>query len=532
VYTIFSIFAATADGIPSRPFLMTPPSGEQQLAFLTYGDVLDRVIAVAESYREAGYGKGHRVAFLVGQCPEYVVHWLALNRLGVPVVPMNPLAPSNELLNQFGHADVDLLITAENRRDEVNRWASAQHRRFMVGDLNSKPPRPARGPNSTGDADAETPAALLYTSGTTGLPKACILTNRYFAVSAHTLLANCAAGSRQILHGRERIYCPFPFYHAVCTCLTVATIFSGNCMILADRFHPQRWWHDIGVTEATIACYFSVVLPLLLELPVTQDERTHQLKFGYGAGAVPTHRRKFEERFRVPLFEFWAMTETGRGFVANGSNRRFDVRSIGTPSGTLEVMVADETGQQVPQGVEGELLVRSCGRDPRHGFFAGYLDDLDATEACWHDDWFHTGDLVRSERDETLTFLDRKKHVIRRSGENVSALEVEATLLTHPDIAQATVIAVPDDLREEEVLACLVLSNGTGSYEKASAITEWALERLSYYKVPGFICFKESLPMTSTQRIAKNRLFEGGVDARLATDCHDVRALKARRARN
>jgi acyl-coenzyme A synthetase/AMP-(fatty) acid ligase len=173
--------------------------------------------------------------------------------------------------------------------------------------------------------------------------------------------------------------------------------------------------------------------------------------------------------------------------------------------------------------------VRREGPHPRLGFFRGYLKDDAATEAAWQHDWFHTGDIVRRGDDGSLHFVDRQKNIIRRSGENIAALEVEACLLDHPDVRQTAVIAAPDSLRDEEVMACVIVSAETVRDETtARAVQAWCLERLAYYKAPGYVAFVDALPVTSTNKVQKTQLAAFGADPLNAPECFDLRAFKKR----
>ncbi len=180
----------------------------------------------------------------------------------------------------------------------------------------------------------------------------------------------------------------------------------------------------------------------------------------------------------------------------------------------------------------GELLVRAAGPDPRAGFFTEYLKDPEATRAAWEGGWFHTGDIVRRDADGFFTFVDRKKNVIRRSGENISAAEVESVLRRHPIVAEVAVIAVPDPLREEEVLACVVPRAAVPTdrmTEQATALVDSALEELSYFKVPGWVAFLESLPLTASQKVARGEMKQLARTLPGSANCIDTRALKRRR---
>jgi acyl-CoA synthetase (AMP-forming)/AMP-acid ligase II len=152
--------------------------------------------------------------------------------------------------------------------------------------------------------------------------------------------------------------------------------------------------------------------------------------------------------------------------------------------------------------------VRHAGADPRDGFFAGYLKDAAATDEAWADGWFHTGDIVKRGIDGQLHFIDRRKNVIRRSGENISAVEVESVLLQHPRVKAAAVAAVPDAVRGDEVLACIVSDDIADEvrHETAADIVDWCLARLAYYKAPGYVAFVDALPLTTSQKVQRGEL--------------------------
>ncbi|HCX13715.1 MAG TPA: long-chain fatty acid--CoA ligase, partial [Rhodospirillaceae bacterium] len=167
---------------------------------------------------------------------------------------------------------------------------------------------------------------------------------------------------------------------------------------------------------------------------------------------------------------------------------------------------------------------------PRYGFFSGYLKNETATEEAWKGGWFHTGDICTQAEDDMLYFVDRKKNIVRRGGENISAVEVEAAVLTHPAVAQVAVIAVPDDLREEEVMACVVPDDSADvSQQLAKDIFDWCNERIAYYKTPGWMIFLNSLPLTPSQRLQRTRIFESGIDPRTRPGVVDLRDQKKRK---
>jgi acyl-coenzyme A synthetase/AMP-(fatty) acid ligase len=200
------------------------------------------------------------------------------------------------------------------------------------------------------------------------------------------------------------------------------------------------------------------------------------------------------------------------------------------------VRIVDDAGADAAIDAPGELWVRRAGTAPRFGFFACYLKDDAATDEAWADGWFHTGDLVSRDADGQFHFIDRKKNVIRRSGENISAVEVEGVLAQHAAVASVGVSAVPDPLRGDEVFASIVLRPASlpASPDAAAAlardIAAFCLARLAYFKAPGYVAFCEQLPLTPTAKIQRSQLKQLGESLVAAGRCVDLRSLKRRDA--
>jgi acyl-coenzyme A synthetase/AMP-(fatty) acid ligase len=217
--------------------------------------------------------------------------------------------------------------------------------------------------------------------------------------------------------------------------------------------------------------------------------------------------------------------------MANHEPRHVGTSCFGKPEAFVEVRLVDEQGDEVPPGVPGELLVRSAGADPRRYFFSGYLKDEAATAEVWKGGWFRTGDMVRRDSEGLLYFVDRKKNVIRRSGENISAVEVESVLNQHPAVKTSAVAATPDELRGDEVLACVIARDPVPPEQRAviaQGIVEHALGQLAYYKAPGYVAFVDELPLTTSQKIQRGELRELARTLPGHANCIDLRAMKKR----
>jgi acyl-CoA synthetase (AMP-forming)/AMP-acid ligase II len=534
--TVYDAFAATASAAPEHVFLCAPPAPSRSYhphgVEYTYGQVRDEVARLRPQYAAAGFGHGHRVALLLENRPEFFFHYLALNALGCGIVPINPDYRHDEMLYQMEHSEADLAVVIAARVGDLEAVARARQQTLPVVNAEDWPsalPMPRVAPRG-GAPDLDTECSLLYTSGTTGRPKGCVLTNRYYLTSGAWY--RDMSGFVVIERGRDRILNPLPLYHMNCQALTATCVMlTANCLILPERFSPTRWWKDVVATRATIVHYLGVVPPMLLNQPIAPEERAHAVKFGIGAGVEPELHEAFEKRFGFPLIEAWGMTETGRVTMVNREPRMIHTRAFGRPFGGLEARVVDDADREVSRGTEGELVVRWAGPEgPRHAFFSGYLKDDRATEDAWRGGWFHTGDVVRQDDGGMLYFVDRKKNIIRRSGENIAAAEIEAVLQAHDAIAQVAVLAVPDEVREEEVMACIVPMPGVAAdAEFAERLFEWCMQRLAYFKAPGFVLFVASLPTTGTQKVQKTLIFPKGEDPRRRPGVIDLRERKRQR---
>jgi acyl-coenzyme A synthetase/AMP-(fatty) acid ligase len=270
---------------------------------------------------------------------------------------------------------------------------------------------------------------------------------------------------------------------------------------------------------------------MLIGAAKSPQDKDHSVRFGFGAGVDPALQEAFEERFGFPLIEAWAMTETGAGavIVASEEPRHTGSRCFGRPGPELETRIVTDRGTDAAIGEPGELLVRHTGPEPRYGFLREYLKDAEATTEAWRDGWFHSGDVVRRGADGSLHFIDRKKNVIRRSGENISAVEVEGVLMQHPAVKQVAVASAPDPVRGDEVFACVVTQpDVVADLALAEDIVRWSLSRLAYYKAPGYVAFVPAVPLTSTQKIQRGGLKELVAASLGTSSCIDTRAMKKR----
>ncbi len=512
----------------------------QPPALWRYGELDEVITGLARRYGAAGIVAGHRVGLLLDNRPDLFAHFLALNRLGASIVPIGPDEEVEGVAYRLAMSRVPLVVAAEAHRERLraalSRMAEQPRVFFLTAEASMDPerftpPSIATPPNfSPAAGEAEREAAILFTSGTTGRPKGCVLTNAYFAALGRWYVRQ---GGLMALGREERLITPLPAHHMnTLACAFMGMLAAGGCLVPLDRFHPSSWWQAVAEAEATIVHYLGVMPAILLDLPPgSGEEAAKTVRFGFGAGVAPRHHAAFEERFGFSLIEAWAMTETGAGacIAASREPRHVGTRCFGRPEPGLGVRIVDEAGRPVGPGEAGELLVRRLDGDPRAGFFAGYLDDDAETERAWAGGWFHTGDVVRQDEHGFLYFVERRKNIVRRSGENIAAAEVEEALLQSAGVAAVAVIPLEDDLRGEEVAALVVPSRDVSNPAAvAESLVRETARRLSYYKLPGWISFVDSLPTTATQKIDRGAVRRLGRELAEAGAFVDLRSLKAK----
>lgn len=538
--TVYDEFLKTERNVSSQAFLHIPRQATRGYhdgaVDYTYGQALQAVNALSEQYAQAGYGRGLRVAVMFDNRAEFFLHFLALNKLGVSVVPVNSGFLAREIAYVINHSDACLVMCLPGYRDKVQAALGGENTGIPIADTEAATALPpCREATQAGAPDSETEVAVLYTSGTTGTPKGCMLNNEYFTCMGQWY-ANID-GYCRLTYGEESLLTPLPLVHMNALCSMMAMIMSGGCIIQLDRFHASTWWETVRESGATCLHYLGVIPAILLNQPETEHDNVgSQIKFGFGAGVDPKHLQRFEKRFGFPLVEGWAMTETGTHvcITANKEPRHIGTRCIGKAPDVVEYRLVDEQGNDIERGEPGELLIRARGDNPRKGFFSGYYKNPEETARAWEGGYFHTGDVVRVSEDGSFHFVDRRKNIIRRSGENIAAVEVENVLFQHPAVANCAVTPVYDETRGEEVGACIILDQASASDASAdTALAEtlfaFCAERLVYYKVPAWYLFVTELPMTASQKLQRgeikalaNRLVEEG-------RCIDLRERKRRK---
>jgi len=491
----------------------------QENRSFTYQELNDTVNQYACVLQQAGLQKGDHFAVMLSNCPEFFPVWLALARLGAVAVPLNTRYQAEDLVYVLNDSDaVGLIIEDEFVPVFRNIQANTPKVKtvFTVGGntedigkdiirLAENAPKNFKGPEVTLDDVM----SIQYTSGTTGFPKGCLLTHEYWLT-----LGSVGA---ELMTKDDIFFCVEPFYYMDPPWELIMCMMKGMTMVAAKSYSPSRFMKLIRQYDITVSW---ALLPYwIYKQPESSLDKTHKLRMLL-AGAIPKIIHKpFEERFNVPLREGYGMTEIGPGIIMPLEESHMSGSgSVGRPTAFRTVKIVDENGREVTQGDIGELWVAGPG------IFKGYYKNDQATTEAFEGEWFKTGDLFRQDKNGYYYVVGRKKDMIKRAGDNIAAIEVEAFLMSHPKILSAAVIAVPDPDRKEEVKAYIVPApDQTPATIPPAEIIAFCEERLADFKIPRFIEYREALPATPTGKIRKTILLQEKEDLR--TGCFD-RLLK------
>ncbi len=486
-------------------------SGEQ----LSFDEVERRSNAIGNALRSLGVEPGDRVAVMLRNRPEFPLTWLAIAKIGAAMVPINVFCKEVDAGYLLEHSGARLVVATAEFVPLLARIGAASRGLETIvsvdgGDAAVDLGELLRGQDETpppGVVLPETLANVQYTSGTTGRPKGCMLSNFYWLE-----LAREVAGRVPGLDRDDVMLTAQPFYYMDPQWILASTLYAGARLVVLDRFHPSSFWRKVREYGVTFFYCLGVMPRLLLKTPPDPADREHRLRLVMCSAIPASQHREIEERWGVPWYELFGMTECGGGTVVTPEEHDELVGSgcMGRPLANREARIVDNDGAPVARGETGELLLRGPG------MMDGYFKDEAATAAAFRNGWLHTGDLARADEDDRIYFMGRTKDMIRRSGENVSALEVEETIESHPAVMLAACVPVPDEVRGEEVKAYVVLQPGaTPESVPPGVLIEFCEQRLAYFKVPRYWSYRDDLPRTPSERVMKDVLTKEAADLRL-----------------
>ena len=479
---------------------------------LTFGEVEERTLRLAGALHGVGVGPSDRVAIMLPNGLEFPLLWLAVARVGGVVVPVNPGYGESDLTHVLRDSGARLAIGEPEQMPKLGAVAdSCPELRTLrrVAALSeaaqaeaAQPGAPQEAARAGCRAAADRPGDVVtiqYTSGTTGFPKGCLLTHEYWIALAEQVRDSCSLEPGDVCLTAQ------PFYYMDPAWNMVAALLVGIPLVILPRFSASTFWGSVRRSGATFFYCIGTMPTYLLKQPEDPaNERGHRVRRVLCSGIPPRHHGRLEERFGCPWRETYGSTELGCALLAPFSDADcVGSGAMGAPVPGREVKVVDGRGERVPRGIPGEMLVRGGAT------MLGYHGLPEETARWRQDGWARTGDLVVEEENGYYRIVGRIKDMIRRAGENIAAAEVEAVLCDHPAVRAAACVPVPDEDRGEEVKAYVQLRPDPSSRDVSpDELTEFARGRLAAFKVPRYIQFVESFPMTPSERIAKARLLE------------------------
>jgi carnitine-CoA ligase len=495
----------------------------------SYMQLAERANMLAGGLRRRGLQSGDRIAFVLTDRMEIVELLFAAVRLGAILVPINPFLkgrfmrhqlelsdPAVIVVDRAGMASIKGLIDNIALRDIVNvepiDSAGVAVPVTAFAELLEEPL-----PDSEHDPDGSLPMAIMFTSGTTGDSKGCILSR------GHVVKVGATLAKVYGLKTGDVMFTALPMFHAAAlVAVLMESVVSTASAHMTGGFRASTFMIEAARAGATVALCIGAMGPMLLAQPPRDTDTEHRIRLLHIVPISPANRVEFERRFNLKLWtQSFGQTECmviAFG-LPEGPN---DPTGCGRASELIELAILDDAGRHQPPGQGGEIAIRP---KTSGAMFKGYWRNAQATLDTWRDLWHHTGDNGVLDENGVLRFLDRKKDSIRRRGENVSSIEVETAILEHPAVQAVAVHAVDSGLSEDEIKACLILH--TGQTLTPNEIFGFFKSNLPYFAIPRFVeCYTE-FPLTESMKVRKQDLRAMG-NSRACWDL-DVLGLRVER---
>lgn len=489
--------------------------GDKEAMRLETGEVLSfrqlaqRTAGIAEQLTDQGIRQGDVIAVVLGSCSALPLHIVAAAHLGASVIPVNPTYTSAELAHVFALTEPTMLVTTADYAAANEKVLAQRFIRLRVLDDGGRDPHL---PNEADAADLgsmpmlDLPVRFGLTSGSTGMSKAVVKTQRQWMLDGYALATALDLGPD------DRVVSAQPLYYGDPFMLLMACLQTGASCVYLERFRSGTFMEQVGRYQATKFVTIGSMPAMLLNADPSAADRAHRAVGAWSVGVPPHLHAALEERFGLPWYELYGLSETGLVLGQSArSARQVGAGWLGDPApGTVVRLVADD-GTVVEGDGMGVLEVKGPT------VVAGYYNRPDATAEAIDDGWFRTGDVV-ARQGQQYRYVRRIKDIVRRSGENLSCQEIEAALRDCDGVVDVAVLPRPDEIRGEEVWAFVQLepagSQSPDWHERAVRLAEQAGSRLARRKVPRFMTFVDSFERTPSERIVKRRLAEQADPAR------------------
>lgn len=488
-----------AEESPQKVYLFAPEPGLE----LTYAQLLEESVRLGKYLMKLGVSKGDKVSFMMGNGYQTAQLFLGTMYAGVVIAPLNLVAQTSQLSYVLDHSDAKVVFYTRNQKERLEAAAKAVSREILFLEVDIDAQSVVReGEELHGyrlpDVEEDDDALLLYTSGTTGVPKGVILTHKNMVAGGEY------TGLAHELTPEDRALCSLPLYHINGEVVTAVTpLVTGGSVVMPYKFSTSDFWELISKYECT---WFSVV-PTIISYLCSATEvdgknyRLSRLRFGRSASSAlpPSLHKDFEEKFHVSIVETMGLTETAAPVFSNPMEK--SKRKYGSPGQAVgnEAKIIGEDGNEVPFGTQGEIMIR--GDNVTKGYYKA--PDITA-KTIEPDGWLHTGDLGWMDEDGFVFVTGRIKELIIKGGENIAPREIDEALYKHPAVLDAAAVGIPDEAYGEEIMACITLKPGqeVGKEE----IIEHCREHLGPFKTPKLIHFLDELPKGPSNKIQRLKL--------------------------
>ena len=466
---------------------------------ITISELAEAANRFANALATLGIRQGDRITVMLPNHSDHVVVFFGLLKLGVCMVPVNVNLRGDGLNYILSHSQAKVMIVDGRYAEQVDPllpglglptviWRERRGAGIVLSQLLNHPDATAR----PCPVEADDVVMISFTSGTTGLPKGVMLTDRMLRCCGH------AASRLTDLKPGDVLYAWEPIYHIGGSEVLVMAMQHRVTLAMVERFSVSRFWSEVRASGATHIHFLGGVLALLLKEPPRPDDRSHPVRLAWGGGCPVDVWRAFQDRFGIAIRECYGMTEASSFTTQNLTGK---IGSVGKPLPWFEVRIADNAGKPLGANQRGEFRVRE--KVPGL-IMKGYFNDPEATAGALRDGWLCTGDIGYYDEEGDYFFAGRKKDSIRRRGENITAYEIERIANEHPAVAESGAIGVPNELSDEDVKIFLRLKPGA-TLEPLDFI-RWCEERMAYFQVPRYVAFLEEFPKTPTERIRKEAL--------------------------
>ena len=470
--------------------------GDERVSFAKLDD---KVRAFANFLHGKGVTKNDKVILDTGNCPEFIYIYLGTVRNAAVIVPVNPAFTAPELTYIAKDSDAKFFIIKEEILQKLGHTEQtlSELLGLTVFVLNARLMEEIMAsPRDDFDfvTDIHNVSTFLYTSGTTGHPKAAMLTHNNLITNAwQTMVAF------EIVHD-DVFMCVLPMFHVLsCTICVLLPLYVGATSVVVEIFHPKTVINSLIDNEVTMFTGVPAMYNVLVEAAKSGISFPKIRLAASGGSSLPLEVYH-KTRKILPIVEGFGLTEASPATNFNPPSGIQKPGSVGPAFPEVEVMIADENDNELPVGEVGELLIRGAN------VMKGYYKKPEETAKTLRNGWLHTGDLAKMDEDRYVYIVDRKKDMIIVAGLNVYPREIEEVLYQHPKVRDAAVIGEEDKLRGETVIAYIVLKEGENSNQKD--ILQWLKERLAVYKIPRRIEFIDEMPRTSSGKILKRMLKE------------------------